>query len=118
MKALTVALQIVVGLQYVFWGLNGFLHFKALPPSDERIQKFVERCYQTPGLMNGVKIIQILAGLLLILDTQVLAALLFLFPITTVISWLHLRYNKRKAEVLVPLSLPFYILTTLLICNL
>lgn len=115
MEFLTYAIQFLVAAQYLFWGLNGFLHFKSLPASDPRIDLFVEKCFQIPLLMTTVKLMQIVASIGLFLNQIPLFWTAILFPITTVISVLHLIYNKKRYEVLLPLSMPYYILVILLL---
>lgn len=114
MSTIISILQWVVGAQLLFWGLNGFFHFKPIPPSDPRIEAFVTKCYKIPALMTLVKGIQVLTGGLLLWGVPPLITALVLLPIISVITTLHLLYNSRRLEVLAPLSLPYYILLVLL----
>lgn len=99
----------VLGLQLVFWGLNGFFHWKQIPPSAEPIDAFVEACIKTKFIMPTVKIFEITFGALLLTGSWTFVAWVALAPVVFVVTGLHAIYNKRFWEVLVPITLPFLV---------
>lgn len=103
-------LRWIFGLQMVFWGLNGFFQWKQVPPSAAAIDSFTAACIQSGFIMPIVKIFEIVFGALLLANIASPLALVMLAPIIFVITALHLLYNKKSWEVLVPISLPFWIL--------
>jgi len=107
---LELLLRWLLGVQLTFWGLNGFFHWRPVPPSPPVIDRFVTACFESRFIMATVKIFEIVFGLFLILNFATPMALAMLAPIIFVITGLHLIHNKRSWEVLLPISLPFLIL--------
>jgi len=101
------ALRWILGMQLTFWGLNGFFQWKQIPPSPAAIDKFVVACIESRIIMPTVKIFEIIFGIFLLANFAVPLALVMLAPIVFVISALHVFYNKKAWEVVVPLTLPF-----------
>jgi len=99
--------------QILFWGLNGFFHWKAIPPSADFINEFTEACVKSGFIMPTVKIFEVVFGSLLLTGFARGISLIALAPIVFVITGLHVRHNKKAWEVLVPISLPFLILVIL-----
>lgn len=97
----------ILGLQFVFWGLNGFFYWKQPPASAKPINDFTEACIQTKFVMPTVKIFEIVFGALFLIETTSRVAWIALAPIVFVITGLHALYNKRSWEVLGPITLPF-----------
>ena len=103
----------ILGLQLVFWGLNGFFHWKEIPPSTDFINEFSDVCFRSRFILPTVKIFEIVFGALLLTGAYTLLALVALAPIIFVISGLHLLHNKKSWEVLLPITLPFLIIVIL-----
>ena len=101
-------LRWIFGLQMVFWGLNGFFRWKQVPPSAAAIDHFTAACLQSGFIMPTVKIFEVVFGTLLLANTATPLSLVMLAPIIFVITALHMLYNKRSWEVLVPIALPFW----------
>lgn len=98
----------VLGLQFIFWGFNGFFHWKSIPPSPPFIEHFSEACVQSKFIMPLVKILEIVGGVLLLTKYYAFLGLYLLAPIVVVISGLHWFHNQKKSwQVLLPISLPF-----------
>jgi uncharacterized membrane protein YphA (DoxX/SURF4 family) len=106
-------LRWILGLQLIFWGLNGFFHWKPIPPSAKVIDDFTAACMESRFIMPVVKVFEILFGIFLLANYAVPLALALLSPIVFVITGLHALHNKKFWEVLVPISLPFIILVAL-----
>lgn len=113
LELLEMALRWILGTQLFFWGLNGFFQWKKVPPSSEIINQFTELCIQSKFIMPTVKTVEIVGGVLLVLNLATPLALVTLAPLIFVITGLHLFHNKRWWEVIVPLSLPFITLMAL-----
>lgn len=103
-------LRWILGGQLTFWGLNGFFHWRQIPPSPAAIDSFVAACIESRFIMPTVKVFEIVFGLFLILNFSVPLALIMLAPIVFVVTGLHLLHNKKSWQVLLPISLPFLIL--------
>ncbi|WP_413289155.1 hypothetical protein [Bdellovibrio sp. HCB337] len=103
----------VLGLQFLFWGLNGFFHWRPIPPSAQPINDFTEACIKTRFIMPTVKIFEIAFGALLLTGKATIVAWAALAPIVFIISGLHLLYNKKYWEVLLPITLPFLLILVL-----
>ena len=103
-------LRILLGLQCMFWGLNGFFNWVKIPPTGPVIEAFVSACYQTKFIMPSVKFLEIILGFFLVIGLVVPASLLGLAPIVFVITGLHLMHNPKPGRVLMPFSLPYAIL--------
>lgn len=95
------------GLQMVFWGLNGFLHWVKIPPSGPGIDKFVEACVETKFIMPVVKILEIIFGAFLLLGFMIPASLLIFGPLIFVITGLHVFHNPKPWGILVSFTVPY-----------
>ena len=107
MEYLELALRWIFGLQMAFWGLNGFFHWVKIPPSSATIEKFTQACIDTGFIMPTVKVLEIVAGLLLIFNFSTALCLAVLAPIMFVITGLHVFHNPKPGAVLLPLVLPY-----------
>lgn len=101
--------QYGLGIQLLYWGLNGFFQWKAPPPSDPRIEAFVKACAQTGFIMFTVKTLEVLIGLALLFNVGTVLALIVLAPIIFVISGLHLKFNPQPWGILGFYTVPFLI---------
>lgn len=106
-------LRCILGIQLTFWGLNGFFHWKPIPPSSKAIDNFTAACVESRFIMPAVKAFEIVFGIFLLANFAVPLALAMLSPIIFVITGLHALYSKKSWEVLIPISLPFVVLVIL-----
>jgi uncharacterized membrane protein YphA (DoxX/SURF4 family) len=106
-------LRWTLGLQMLFWGLNGFFNWKPIPRSDDLITRFADLCYESRFILPTVKIFEIVFGALLLTGSGTLVALIFLGPIIFVITGLHLFHNKKGWQVIFPITVPFVLLVLL-----
>ncbi|MDG0815184.1 hypothetical protein [Bdellovibrio svalbardensis] len=97
------------GLQMAFWGLNGFFHWVAIPPSGDGVTRFTEACIETRFIMPTVKMIEVVCGLLLLCKFAVLLNLLIFAPIVFVITMLHFFHNPKPWPVVLPITVPFLV---------
>lgn len=102
-----ILLRWILGLQLVFWGLNGFFNWKPIPRSDDFITRFADLCFESRFILTSVKWVEIIFGALLLTGSGTLISLVFLGPIVFVISGLHFFHNKKSWQVLVPITLPY-----------
>ena len=79
-----------LGLIFVVFGLNYFLNFIALPPMTPEAMSFMGALMETGYMLPLVKIIEVVAGLMLLSGLFVPLALVLLAPIVVNILLLHL----------------------------
>lgn len=108
-----ILLRWTLGLQLLFWGLNGFFHWKPIPPSSDFIGRFSDLCHESRFILPTVKIFEIVFGFLLLTGSGTLLALVGLAPIIFVISGLHAFHNNKAWQVLLPITLPYLLLSIL-----
>lgn len=90
MKILSLIARILIGLTFVFFGLNGllnFMHPPAMPPSAAK--NYVDALSATPYL-QVVSAIQVIAGLLFLVNRFVPLALTLIAPVIVNILMFHL----------------------------
>jgi|GEM_PF-2585058 len=111
---LEIVFRLIVGLNFLIFGINGFLKWIPLPKVDSRLTAFVDALDATGFLLTTVKILEIAAGLLLLLNWQVRLAIVVLGPLVTVIGLAQVRLNTQGSlPVLVTTVVPYLVLLTL-----
>ena len=73
--------RILLGLMLIVFGLNKFLQFMPMPPMSEAAGEFMGALGKSGYIMPIVAIVEILAGILLLLNKYVPLALVILFPV-------------------------------------
>lgn len=89
MGRLKLIAQVALGLIFVVFGLNGFFHFIPVPSMPDRAQDFLGALVNSGYLMRIVKLIEIGAGVLLLLGLWVPLALACLAPVILNIFLFH-----------------------------
>ncbi|HME71644.1 MAG TPA: DoxX family protein [Myxococcota bacterium] len=89
MKALTLTARILLGLIFVVFGLNGFLHFLPQPPMPNAAKSFFGGLAATGYMLPLLFATQVLGGALLLLG-MVPLALLILAPVIVNIVAFHI----------------------------
>lgn len=89
MKFVKLGARLILGLIYVVFGLNFFLHFIALPPGPEAVNKLMGAFFESGYLFPFIKITEIVCGALLLLNLFSPLALIILAPITLNIVAVH-----------------------------
>lgn len=97
-------------LQMLFWGLNGFFHLVQIPPTSEKMDRFVNVCIEVKFIMPTVKILEIILSLCLLANIFVPFSLIAFAPIIFIITGLHIFLNPRPFIVLLTCSLPYSLL--------
>lgn len=93
------ASRILLGGYFLFQGLNGFFAWVPVPKPQPLLAQFLSSWASLPALMRGAKCLQILCGLLLLINQSTGLALIALgglvFGITQ-LQW-HLNQNRKLA---------------------
>jgi putative oxidoreductase len=91
MKIVTIIARILLGLAFVIFGLNGFLHFLggSMPPADSPAGQFFAVVTAT-GYMKPIFALQVIGGLLVLLGIFVPLGLTILAPIIFNILLFHI----------------------------
>lgn len=87
---LPTAARIVLGLVFLVFGLNGFLHFIPMPPLSGPPADFMGALAATGYMFPLIKGVEVASGLLLLLGRYVPLALTLLAPIIVNIVAFHL----------------------------
>jgi uncharacterized membrane protein YphA (DoxX/SURF4 family) len=111
MKIATIAVRILLGLIFLVFGCNGFLHFLHLPPPRNPLAVQYYTSLAITGYLNVIFAFEILAGLLLLLGFWVPLGLAILGPIIANI----LLYHACMAPAGLPLALVCTVLEVFLI---
>ncbi|MDG2448895.1 MAG: hypothetical protein P8M34_04635, partial [Saprospiraceae bacterium] len=74
-------ISILLGLLLVIFGLNKFLQFMPLPPLPEAAAEFMGALIKSGYIMVIVAIVEIICGLLLLLNKYQSLALIVIFPV-------------------------------------
>ena len=106
MKAkLDFALQAILGLVFLVFGLNGFLHFLPMPPHEGAQASFLGGLASVGYFFPLLKATELLVGLALLANRFVPLALVVLAPITI---------NILAFQLLAPAGLPLPVLILVL----
>jgi uncharacterized membrane protein YphA (DoxX/SURF4 family) len=81
--------RVLLGLVFFVSGLNGFLHFAAMPPQPERAQAFVDALGATGYLTTLLFLTEAVTGALLLANRFVPLALTLLAPVMLNIVAFH-----------------------------
>lgn len=76
------AIRLLFAVNFIINGLNPFLHFYELPSPSKAAAAFGSALLQTGYLFLIVKIVEILVGVLLLLNRLVPLSLILIFPIS------------------------------------
>ncbi len=89
MKAVTIIARVLLGLIFVVFGFNGFLHFIHMPPPTNPLAVQFFTALSLSGYMKVVFLLQIIGGLLVLLGFFVPLGLTILCPIIVNILLYH-----------------------------
>jgi uncharacterized membrane protein YphA (DoxX/SURF4 family) len=89
-KHLPTAARLFLGLTFVVFGLNFFLHFLPMPPAPPRAAAFGGALFASGYLFPLLKTIEVVAGVLLLSNLFVPLTLAVLAPIVVNIVGFHL----------------------------
>ncbi|MFT4753708.1 MAG: putative oxidoreductase [Salibacteraceae bacterium] len=89
MKKAEMVVRILLGLMMVVFGLNKFLHFLPMPPSNEDVAT-VFGSLMMMGIFPIAGVIEVIGGALLLANKQTGIALFFLAPVAFCAFLFHL----------------------------
>lgn len=89
MSKLPMIARILLGLIFLVFGLNGFLNFIPVPPMEGPSAQFLGALAATGYMFPLIKGIEVIVGILLLLNKKVPLALILLAPITVNIVLFH-----------------------------
>ena len=95
-KAFTIIahiLRIILGIIFLVFGLNGFLHFIPMPPPSGAAGEFFTGLVKAQYFLPLLAGVQVLCGILFISGALVPLALLILFPVSLNILFFHLELS-------------------------
>jgi putative oxidoreductase len=90
MKILTIIARILLGLIFVFFGSNGFLHFLPMPPLPQGVTGEYLHAFFASGYVYVISGFQVAGGLLLLIGRFVPLGLIILAAIIVNIWTFHL----------------------------
>jgi len=90
------ALRLLVGGQFLVFGIDGIFQILPRPRQSPEMKRFVEVVIETKFILPTVKVIECLAGVLLILDGGSVGALLALLPIVYGIVCSQVIFNQKN----------------------
>ncbi len=90
MKKAILAVRILLGLLFFFFGLNGILHFLPMPPMPQDDSTTLSVIMMKHGWLTFVSLLQVIGGLLLLVGRYVPLGLVILAPIIVNILLFHL----------------------------
>jgi putative oxidoreductase len=97
MKIVTHLSRFLLGVIFLVFGLNGFLHFIPMPPPSGVAGQFLGALFVSKHLLV-VCALQVIAGALLLINRYVPLALTILAPIVVNILLYHLLMNPTGLE--------------------
>ncbi|MFA8434602.1 MAG: DoxX family membrane protein [Marinifilaceae bacterium] len=89
-KKIILIARIVLGLVLVVFGLNKFIGFMPMPPMPEAASSLMEAFGAAGYIFPMLAIVEIIVGLMLLINRFVAMALLFLSPLSVNIILFHL----------------------------
>lgn len=107
MKVATIIARVLLGLMFVVFGSNAFLHFLPMPQIAGHAGEFIGSMYVT-GYLKSIAAFQVVGGALLLLGRYVPLGLILLGPVIVNIVLFHVfmdRSGLMRAAVVSALSL-------------
>jgi hypothetical protein len=109
MKIAALIARILLGLVFVVFGLNGFLHFIPTGPLPTGLAgQFVTVLFQSHYVLY-VSAIQVAGGALLLVNRYVPLALVLLGPVIVNILLFHLLLNRTGLEIALVVAILWFI---------
>ncbi|SDU09649.1 DoxX protein [Polaribacter sp. Hel1_33_78] len=90
MKKVKIIVRILLGLMVLIFGLNKFLQFMPMPQLPESAGEFMGALVKSGYLMQAVAIVEIVTGIMLLINRFQALALVILFPVLLNAFWFHL----------------------------
>ncbi len=90
MKNIKLIVRILLGIMMVIFGLNKFMNFMPMPPLPAAAQTFFDALINTGYLMTAVGIVELVTGVLFLLNKYTALAAVILFPVMLNAMMFHL----------------------------
>ena len=104
-------IRVLLALILIIFGLNKFLNFMPLPPMPEAAQAFMGALIETGYLMVIVAIVEIIAGIFLLINRYSAFMLILIFPILVNALLFHLFLDlKGIGGALLTISLTIFLM--------
>lgn len=104
-------IRALLALILIIFGLNKFLNFMPLPPMPEAAQAFMGALIETGYLMVIVAIVEIIAGIFLLINRYSAFMLILIFPILVNALLFHLFLDlKGIGGALLTISLTIFLM--------
>ena len=104
-------IRVLLSLILIIFGLNKFLNFMPLPPMPEAAQAFMGALIETGYLMVIVAIVEIIAGIFLLINQYSAFMLILIFPILVNALLFHLFLDlKGIGGALLTISLTIFLM--------
>lgn len=104
-------IRVLLALILIIFGLNKFLNFMPLPPMPEAAQAFMGALIETGYLMVIVAIVEIIAGIFLLINRYSAIMLILIFPILLNALLFHLFLDlKGIGGALLTISLTIFLM--------
>jgi len=109
MKIAVIIARVLMGLIFVFFGLNGFLQFLKAPMPTGLAGEFLTVLFQSHYVLF-ICVVQLVGGLLLLVNRYVPLALTLLGPVVVNIILYHLLLNPTAAYLAVVVTVCWFFL--------
>ena len=93
MKIATIIARVLLGLMFVVFGSNGFLHFIPTPPMEGPSAAFIGAMADT-GYLKAIAAIQVIGGAILLVGRYVPLGLTLLRPVIVNILFFHIFIDR------------------------
>jgi putative oxidoreductase len=93
MKIATIIVRVLLGLVFVVFGSNAFLHFLPMPPMTGHPGEFIGSMHAT-GYLTAIATLQVIGGALLLVGRYVPLGLTLLGPIIFNIDLFHIFMDR------------------------
>lgn len=95
MKFAIIGARVLLGLVFVVFGLNGFFHFIPTPEMTEAAGSLMGALVATGYFMMVVKLVEVLAGLMILTGRFLPLGLILLAPVSVHILLLHVFLDPK-----------------------
>lgn len=93
MKVVTIIARVLLGLIFLVFGSNAFLHFIPMPPMSGHAKDFIGAMHAT-GYLQVIAALQVIGGALILLGRYVPLGLTLLGPIIVNIDLYHIFMDR------------------------
>ncbi len=103
MKIAITIVRVLLGLLFAFSAVNAFLQLTPMPPYEGKAQAFMQGLFSSGYFFPFLKIVELIAGVLLIAGRYMSLALAMLLPITINILLFHIFLHPGGSAIAIAL---------------